>query len=73
MLFDVLFFGLPLVVAICLAAHAVRESEPRFWLPTVSTGAYCLFYLVGGREVLLYLCVTLMMGGGLLNSGGLAG
>lgn len=73
MLFDVLFFGFPMVVVMCLAAHAVRESDPRFWLPTISTSCYCLFYLVGGREVLLYLTVTLMMGGGLLNSGGLAG
>lgn len=73
MLFDVCFFGFPLVIAFCLAAHAVREADPRFWLPTVSTGAYCLFYLVGGREVLLYLSVTLLMGGGVLNSGGFAG
>ncbi|MCA9801900.1 MAG: hypothetical protein KC777_07945 [Cyanobacteria bacterium HKST-UBA02] len=73
MLFDVVFFGLPLVIAGCLAAHAVREQDPRFWLPSGSTAAYCLFYLFGGREVLLYFSVTLLMAGGLLNSGGMGG
>lgn len=71
MLFDVCFFGLPMVVVMCLAAHAVRDSDPRFWLPTISTGCYCLFYLVGGREVILYLSCWLLVAGGLLNSGGL--
>ncbi len=59
MLFDLVFFSCPLVLAICLGAHAVRDEDPRFWQPTVSIAAYCLFYLVGGREVILYLLTAL--------------
>ena len=71
MLYDVVMFGIPLVISGCLAAHAVRDQNPRFWLPSVSLFAYCVFYLGGGREVLLYLTLGLLMGGGFLNSGGL--
>lgn len=67
MLFDLIFFGFPLVLAVCLGVHAVRDQNPQFWLPTCSFSAYCLFYLVGGREVLLYLTVALMIGHGMTS------
>jgi hypothetical protein len=64
MLFDVIFFGCPVALSICLGAHAVREADKRFWLPAFSFFAYCMFYLAGGRDVLLYLtCALVMMGG----------
>ncbi len=55
MIFDLIFFGGPLALGICLAAHAVREGDSRFWMAAFSYFAYCAFYLAGGREVLLYL------------------
>ena len=64
MLFDVVLFGCPLALCLCLGAHAVRDADKRFWLPAFSFFAYCLFYLAGGRDVLLYLTVLLMMMGG---------
>ncbi|HEY9777389.1 MAG TPA: hypothetical protein V6C81_26740 [Planktothrix sp.] len=63
MLFDVLFFGCPLVLGVCLGAHAVREQQTRFLRPSFCFMAYCAFYLFGGREVLLYLTCCLLMGG----------
>lgn len=73
MLIDVLLFGLPLVISFCMAAHAIRDEMPKFWIPAFSMFSYCVFYLLGGREVILYLGLCLLMGGGLLNSGGLVG
>ncbi len=73
MLIDVCFFGLPLVISFCLAAHAVRDEQPKFWLPAFSMWAYCLFYLFGGRDVILWLLLIMTLGGGVLNSGGLVG
>ncbi|MBX9695679.1 MAG: hypothetical protein K2Z81_25065 [Cyanobacteria bacterium] len=73
MLIDIVFFGLPMVMTVCLAAHAYRDQEPRFWLPSFSFFAYCVFYITGGREVILHLILALLMGGGMLNSGGLGG
>ena len=55
MLIDLIFLGLPIIFAICLAAHAIREGDSRFWLAAFSWIAYCTFYLAGGRYVLLYL------------------
>ena len=55
MIFDLAFFGGPFILGICLAAHAVREGDSRFWMAAFSYFAYCAFYLAGGREVLLYL------------------
>lgn len=63
MLFDLVFLGLPIILAICLAAHAVREGDSRFWFAAFSWIAYCTFYIVGGREVLLFI-VTLFTGAG---------
>ena len=54
MLFDLFFFGLPIILAVCLAAHAIREADRRFWLASYTWIAYCAFYLVGGREVILF-------------------
>lgn len=73
MLIDVVFFGLPVIVAICLAAHAVRDEAPKFWLPAASMGCYSVFYLFGGREIVLWWLTIMMLGGGVLNSGGLIG
>jgi hypothetical protein len=70
MLIDVLFFGFPLVMGVCLGALAIRDQETRFWRPSFCFMAYCAFYLFGGREVLLYLIVCLMMGGGWASCGG---
>ncbi len=70
MLFDVFFFGFPIVLAICLGALALREADARFWRPAFCLVAYLTFYLIGGREVLLYLVVAMMMGGGWLSVGG---
>lgn len=73
MLIDVMFFGMPLALAICLGAHAVRDDEPKFWMPSVSMLCYCFFYLGGGREVILTLGTWLLVAGGMLDSGGLVG
>lgn len=69
MLFDVVFFGLPLVFAVCLGGHAIREEDAKFWRPAFSFIAYCAFYLVGGREVLLYIICVFMMGGAWVSVG----
>lgn len=58
MLFDVIFFGCPLVLVGCLAGIAMRDEEPKFWPPAICLFAYCVFYLFGGREVLLYLATA---------------
>ena len=50
MLFDVVFFGLPLVLAVCLGAHAVREKSAEFWRPCFSFVAYCSFYLLAAAK-----------------------
>ncbi len=65
MLFDIVFFALPMILAICLGAHAVRDENPRFWQPTFAIAAYCVFYLIGGREVLLYIA-TAIVGRGIM-------
>lgn len=70
MLFDVFFLGFPISLAICLGAHAIREADVKFWRPAFFLTAYSCFYLVGGREVLLYLVCGLMMGAGFLGAGG---
>jgi len=69
MLYDVVFFIFPLVLGICLGLHAIREQDIQFWRPSFCFMAYCAFYLAGGREVLLYLTVCLMMGGGWVADG----
>ncbi len=55
MIFDLVCFGGPFLLGICLAAHAVREGDSRFWIAAFTYFAYCAFYLAGGREVILYL------------------
>ncbi|MBU6453121.1 MAG: hypothetical protein KGS72_15165 [Cyanobacteria bacterium REEB67] len=70
MLFDVIFFGFPIALSLCLGAHAVREADKRFFLPAFSFFAYCVFYLAGGRDVLLYLTTALIMMGGVAGTAG---
>jgi hypothetical protein len=70
MLFDVFFFGFPIIFALCLGAHAVREEDARFWRPAFSFFAYCAFYLAGGRDVILYILCGFMIGGSWLSVGG---
>ena len=70
MLFDVFFLGFPLAFALCLGAHAIREADVKFWRPAFFLTAYAAFYLVGGREVLLFLICGVMMGAGFLGAGG---
>jgi hypothetical protein len=55
MIIDLAFFGMPLVVAVCLAGLAVRHADSRYWPPAFSIFAYCAFYLAGGRDVVFYL------------------
>jgi hypothetical protein len=69
MLFDVFFLGFPLALALCLGAHAVREADEKFWRPAFFLTAYSVYYLVGGREVLLYLICGAMMASGWLGVG----
>ncbi len=69
MLFDVFFLGFPLALALCMGAHAVREADVKFWRPAFFLTAYSAFYLVGGREVLLYMICGFMMGAGWANAG----
>ena len=70
MLFDVFFLGFPMAIALCLGAHAIRESDVKFWRPAFFLTAYSAYYLAGGREVLLFLVCGMMMGAGFLGSGG---
>jgi hypothetical protein len=70
MLFDVVFLGFPIALALCLGAHAIRESDSRFWRPAFCFLAYSVYYLVGGREILLYLTVALLIGGGWVSVDG---
>lgn len=70
MLFDVFFFGFPIIFALCLGAHAVREEDARFWRPAFSFFAYCAFYLAGGRDVILYILCGFIVGGSWLSVGG---
>lgn len=69
MLFDVVFFGFPLLLGGCMACVALRDQETRFWRPAFCFFAYCAFYLAGGREVLLYLTVCLLVGGAWVDGG----
>ena len=70
MLFDVLFLGFPIGIAICMAAHGIRENEIKYWRCCACFLAYIGFYFVGGRTVLLYLVTAMMIGGGWLSVGG---
>jgi hypothetical protein len=58
MLFDVIFFGCPIILIVILAGIAIRDEEPKFWPPAICLSAYCVYYLFGGREVLLYLATA---------------
>jgi hypothetical protein len=62
MLFDMFFLGCPFAAAVCLAVVALREKDQRYWRCSFSCLAYSVFYLAGGREVLLYLTCGMIMG-----------
>lgn len=62
MLFDLLFLGYPMLIGIVLAGVAIRDEEPKFWPPAICIAAYCLFYVFGGREVILYLACAAIGG-----------
>ena len=64
MLFDLWFLGFPLVASLCLMIVAVREGIPKFWHCAFSLLAYCVFYLAGGRDVLLYIVSGMCIAGG---------
>lgn len=66
MLFDLIFFGFPLAIAICMGAHGIREGEVKYWRCCFCFLAYIAFYLTGGRTVLLYIVTAMMIGGGYL-------
>jgi hypothetical protein len=61
MLIDLVFFGIPLIIGTCFVGLALRDKDPRFWPPALSILAFCLFYIAGGREVVLYLSASLMV------------
>jgi len=69
MLFDVWFLGFPVAATICLAVVAIREGNMKFWTCAFSFFAYDVFYLAGGREVLLYITCGLMMAHAWVGSG----
>ena len=48
MLFDLVFFACPIILAICLGAHAIREEDARFWQPTFALT--CLLYFLPCRR-----------------------
>ncbi|MFN8654839.1 MAG: hypothetical protein U0105_00755 [Candidatus Obscuribacterales bacterium] len=62
MLFDMFFLGGPFSAAVALTVVALREGDPRFWRCAASCMAYSVFYVAGGRDVLLYLTCGMIMG-----------
>jgi hypothetical protein len=61
MLFDLFFLGLPIGAALSLANLALRDGNMKYWQCCFSFFAYIVFYLAGGREVLLYICCGMMI------------
>jgi hypothetical protein len=62
MFFDVLFLGLPFGVGLCMAGIGYRDEEPKYVMPAICLFAYCIFYLFGGRDVVLYLVTAAIAG-----------
>ena len=61
MLFDVFFLGLPVASALIFGYYAVKDSSMHFWRPTFCLVAYTVYYIAGGREVILYFTSAAMM------------
>lgn len=55
MLFDVWFLGFPVAAAICLTNLALKDGDTKLWRCAFSFTAYVVFYLAGGRDVILYI------------------
>jgi hypothetical protein len=70
MLFDVFFLGLPLAAAACLINIALKDGNRNAWTCAFSFIAYSVFYLAGGREVLLYICCYMLAGHSWVSVGG---
>jgi hypothetical protein len=61
MLFDIIFLGFPIGIAICLANLALKDGDMKLWTCFFSFFAYIVFYFAGGRDVLLYVSCGLLM------------
>jgi hypothetical protein len=68
MFFDLFFLGLPMACGICLISLALRQADPKYWHPAFAFMAYVGYYIVGGREVLLYMVVGLLSSYGMIGS-----
>jgi len=66
LIIDLFFFAIPLTMAVCVALLAMRTEETKYWLPAISTFAYCAFYMAGGRDVIFYLGGVLIQFGWML-------
>jgi len=67
MLIDLIFFAFPCLLAVCMAFTAVKEEDQRYWKACACLSAYCLFYLVEGRDIIIYMITSQMPGWGLLE------
>jgi hypothetical protein len=61
MLFDLFFLGFPIAAALTLANLALKDGEMKFWRCSFSFFAYVVFYVAGGREVILYICCGMLI------------
>jgi hypothetical protein len=52
----------------CLVNLALKEGDMKLWRCAFSFFAYSLFYLAGGREVILYICCGMLLGHSWLGS-----
>lgn len=69
MLFDIFFLGLPFAAAVCLINLALREGDMKLWSCAFSFTSYIVFYLAGGRDVLLYITCGLILGHAWVGAG----
>lgn len=61
MLFDVWFLGFPIAAALCLINLAIKDSDIKLWKCAFSLTAYIVFYLAGGREIILYITCGMLL------------
>ncbi len=69
MLFDVWFLGFPIAAAICLINLAIKDGDHKFWKCAFSFIAYIVFYLAGGRDVILYIASGMLLAHSYVNAG----